>query len=466
MQQLRENFPHINIQNDWISYSAYVDTIALQAATGELSDLHFCNAFNDMPLMVQNDLLLETDDLLEEYGQNILAATPEVAWGASEYHGSHYAIAHNIYDLNIWGTTYRKDWLDSLGLEIPETLDEYREVLNVFTHDNPAATTTYGRCFFPSIRFDDDLFHAFDVAVGHHGNGFWRTRGDRVELDWVQPEMKDAWEWLAELWNDRVIDPESMTAQIQHRANQWNAAIIGNQYGAWTGLDTQVLELRKIEPEADIVGGPALKGPNGHQGFTGEGFPWVYVIPRTCEHPEIATQIIDWFMAPEQAARFTCEGEIGYTLKGLNDQGWCEEYTLEEKREMGDEWSERVNDAQDIVAYGGVWLPLGGTAIRPWLLETMPPDMQEHFENILENRYSDNALEAQEYAEEYMKLTEKPRPTASEQDLWPSLQSRFLEIMSQAVSGSLQLDQGWDDWIAYWENNGGPTLTDEVNEIV
>ncbi len=465
MKQLRAHFPHIEIENRWMSYAAYVDKISLMAATGELADLQFCNAFNDVPLMIENDLLLETDSLLEEHGQAILAATPKEAWASTIYDSKQYAAAHNIYDLNTWVTCYRKDWLDALGLAVPQTLDEYAEALKAFTFENPAGSGNYGRAFFNSVKFDDDLFHAFDVAVGHHANGFWRDRDGQIELDWVQPGMQEAWAWLAQLWADQVIDPNSITAQITYWGQPWAAGKLGSQYTSWASIDSQLQELRKVDPEGEIVGGPALKGPGGHQGFTGEGFPWLYVIPRSCEHPEVAMQILNWFMEPQQAARFTCDGELDYTLKGLTEEGWCEEYTLEEKEAMGDEWTDRVAKAQDISAFGGVWLPISGSAIRPWLLDTMPPEMRDHLQQTHDNRYSEAALEAKGYAEEYVKLTAKARPTASEQLYWPGLQSRFLEIMSQVVAGSLDVDTGWKEWLGFFEDNGGPTLTEEVNQI-
>ena len=465
MKQLRAHFPHIEFENRWMSYAAYVDKISLMAATGELADLQFCNAFNDVPLMMENDLLRDTDSLLQEHGQNILAATPQEAWASTVYDGKQYAAAHNIYDLNIWVTTYRKDWLDALGLPVPQTLDEYAAALKAFTFNNPAGSGHYGRGFFNSIKFDDDLFHAFDVAVGHHANGFWRDRGGQLALDWVQPGMQEAWAWLAQLWADQVIDPNSITAQITYWGQPWVAGLLGSQYTAWTAIDSQILELSKVDPAAAIVAGPAPKGPGGHQGFTGEGFPWVYVIPKSSEHPDVAMQILDWFMAPQQAARFTCDGELGYTLKDLTAEGWCQEYTLEEKQAMGDEWTDRVNESQDISAYGGLWLPLGGTAIRPWLLDDMPPEMAAHLQQVHDSRYSEAALQAKQYSEQYTKVTAKSRPTASEKTYWPSLQSRFLEIMSQVVAGSLGVESGWNDWLDYFENNGGPTLTEEVNQI-
>ncbi|HET6221695.1 MAG TPA: hypothetical protein VFE11_05985, partial [Dongiaceae bacterium] len=71
MKQLRANFPDLDIENRWISYAAYVDKISVMTATGDLADLQFCNAFNDVPLMMDNNLLLETGPLLEKGGRNI-----------------------------------------------------------------------------------------------------------------------------------------------------------------------------------------------------------------------------------------------------------------------------------------------------------------------------------------------------------------------------------------------------------
>jgi ABC-type glycerol-3-phosphate transport system substrate-binding protein len=468
MKQLRASFPNLEIENRWMSYSAYVDKISLITATGDLADLQFANAFNDVPLMMDNQLLLETGPVLDKLGTHIRAATPPEAWDSTNYEGKQYAAAHNIYDLNIWGVYYRKDWLDNLGAKIPETLDDYAQLLKDMTVKDPSkgvTKPTFGRMYFNSIKFDDDLFHAFDVAVGHHANGFWRDRDGKLTLDWVHPNMKMAWDWLKQRWADKVVDPDSMTAQIEYWGQPWNAGKIGTMYSGWSFVDSTQLEMRKTDPKAEIVGGPALKGPSGAQGFTGEGFPWVYVVPKKSQVPEQAIQVLDWFMTPQQAARFTCDGELGYTLKGLTPQGWCDEYTLQERQSMGDEWTKKVNDSQDISAFGGVWLPLSATAVRPWLLNTMPPDMKAHFDDVLKGRYSPMALQAADYAAKFVKTSKKKRPTKSEKQYWPNLQSRFLELMTQAVAGTIGLDQAWSDWNSYFEKNGGPTLTQEVNAL-
>ena len=80
MQLLRASFPELEIENQWVSYAGYLEKIPLAVASGDIADLQFCNAFNDVPLMMEADILLATDALLESHGQHILAATPPEAW--------------------------------------------------------------------------------------------------------------------------------------------------------------------------------------------------------------------------------------------------------------------------------------------------------------------------------------------------------------------------------------------------
>ena len=468
-KQMHAHFTNLNIVNNWISYSDYVDKISLMTSTGTLSDLQFCNALNDVPLMMNNNLLIETGSLLQQYGKNILAVTPAEAWNSTLYDGKQYAVNHNIYNLNVWGIQYRKDWLDKLGLQVPTTLDEYAKVANAMTFKDPdgnGKADTYGRMFFNSVKFDDDLFHAFGVGVGHHANGFWTKGADgKISLDWVNPNMKTAWTWLRDLWAAKVVDPDSMTQQITYWGQPWTAGTLGTMYSSWSGLDGTLLQIQKVAPGAKIVGGPALKGPNGDQGFTGEDNPWVFVTPKTSKHPDLAMGVIDWFYDIPQIARFVCDGEMGYDLKGINSQGWCQEYTLAEKQAMGSKFTDLQTAGTDVSTFNGIWTGISSGALGPWVLNKMPAEMKAYFEEMLKNKYSPEALATADFASKYVKLTAKPRPTASEQKYWPSLQSRFLELMDQAIAGTLAVDSAWSQWNDYFTKNGGPTLVDEVNAL-
>jgi putative aldouronate transport system substrate-binding protein len=466
MQLLRESWPNINFDNQWVSYAGYLEKIPLAIASGDLADLQFCNAFNDVPLMMEADVLIDCGPLLEEHGQNILAVTPEQAWDSTLYDGRQMAVAHNVYDLNIWLTMYRGDWLEAVGLGVPQTIDEFGEVLRAFTHNDPdgnGAADTYGRVLYNTIRFDDDIFHAFGVAVGHHMNGFWRERDGALMLDWVHPQMKDALSWLRETWADGAFHPDSISIPLGHGADAFLGSFAGNAYSSWNGIDGSLARLQAVVDTATIVPGRAPEGPGG-SGFTGEGWPWVYVIPKTAEHAAEAVQVLDWFYTPEIVAQVFCEGHLGETNKGLNENGWCVEFTREEKLEMGDDYANKVEQLTDITTYQGLWLPyntVGSTPIFP----NFPDDIRAHFEQILQDKYSETALEARAISQEYIRLTAKKRPVEADKESWPGLQTRFAEFISQAVAGNVDLDQGWDEWLAYFDANGGPEITEQVNQL-
>jgi len=466
MMMLRENFPDIEFENLWVSYAAYLDKIPLNIASNDLADMQFCNAFNDVPLMMQNDLLTEMDDYLAQYGKDITAVTPERAWDSTIYDGKQYALAHNVYDLNIWGAYHRKDWLDKLGLKAPTNLDEYGQVLDAYTKNDPdgnGSADTYGRELFNTIRFDDDLFHPFGVAVGHHMNGFWRKRGDALALDWVQPEMKDALAWLRDLWAQGVFHPDSITLPLGREWESLRAGVVGNAYTAWTAMDTNVTAIRNVQKDGALIATDPISGPAGEGGFTGEGWPWVYVVPKTAKNPDKVTQVLDWFYTPDVVVQIFCEGVTGVTNPGPNDKGWCQEFTPEEKAAMSD-WTDKQNSVADIDVYQGLWLPFNSVGQTP-IFSTLPDDMKQHFEDILSAKYSAEALGARDISQKFLRLTEKKRPVDAEKDSWPSLQTRFAEFISQAVSGTTDLESGWTDWLAYFEANGGPTITEQVNQI-
>jgi hypothetical protein len=175
-------------------------------------------------------------------------------------------------------------------------------------------------------------------------------------------------------------------------------------------------------------------------------------------------QVLDFFYTPEVGAQILCDGALGVTNKGLNENGWCVEFTREEKAEMGETWGQMQNEVIDITTFWGLWLPIGTLGQTP-PYPNFPDDTMAHFQEMLANKYSETALEAQAISQEYIRLTAKKRPVPAERESWPGLQTRFSEFISQAVAGTIDLDQGWDEWLAYFAENGGPEITEQVNQL-
>ena len=81
------------------------------------------------------------------------------------------------------------------------------------------------------------------------------------------------------------------------------------------------------------------------------------------------------------------------------------------------------------------------------------------------SKYSETALQARDISQQYIRLTAKKRPVPADKESWPGLQTRFAEFISQAVAGTIDLDQGWDEWLAYFDANGGSEITEQVNQL-
>lgn len=82
---------------------------------------------------------------------------------------------------------------------------------------------------------------------------------------------------------------------------------------------------------------------------------------------------------------------------------------------------------------------------------------------MLRSKYSPEALRGMEMARKFVKLSEKKRPVPADRKYWPALQARFSEFISQAVSGDIDLESGWREWLGFFQTNGGPQLVEEVN---
>ena len=60
---------------------------------------------------------------------------------------------------------------------------------------------------------------------------------------------------------------------------------------------------------------------------------------------------------------------------------------------------------------------------------------------------------------------QKLRPATTWPDNFVNLQSMFREIATKIVSGK-DSDQVWDEWLAYYNANGGLEIEKQVNELI
>jgi len=217
--------------------------------------------------LAEAGLLLPLNQYFEKM-PDLKKSRSEEIWKAMTHDdGNIYCIPAATEASATFVTIYRKDWLDKFGLEIPDTIDEYYEVADAVSNKDPdgdGQKDTYAFSARGSLStYFDHIFSAFGVLPQH----FQEKDGKLVPGE-IQPEAKEALKFLNKMYEAKMIDPEFTTNSSSRLKEKVNSGMFGAwHYGAYI-LDTENVfnnhaPFVEQNPDAQLVAGPLLKGPNG-----------------------------------------------------------------------------------------------------------------------------------------------------------------------------------------------------------
>jgi putative aldouronate transport system substrate-binding protein len=123
----------------WISNNIYSDKLNLTLASGDIPDLIMINDpfGSTYSKMVSQGAFWDITPYIQDY-PNLVKGIPEVAWSNTKAaDGENYGIPR---PRPVTGESFfiiRKDWLDKLGLAVPETTEQLFEVMQAFVDKDP-----------------------------------------------------------------------------------------------------------------------------------------------------------------------------------------------------------------------------------------------------------------------------------------------------------------------------------------
>ncbi|TVQ22827.1 MAG: extracellular solute-binding protein [Spirochaetaceae bacterium] len=335
-----------NIEIEWweIARVAYRERINLAFASQDLPDVIF-RGLGDRAQQMRygsEGLLIPLQDLVETYGvnlQNFYARYPDV-WRSAVLPGG------NVYSLP-GRTPYADDridgprtrpmlinafWLDRLGLDIPNTLEELENVLRAFKTRDPRGT---GKPDEIPMSFQwpigpQQLFGMFGHVVDPVVHV--TIENGQVIFTANTEGYKAGIEWLRDMYAEGLIDQEAFV----HDTAQFNAkgqeGLYGIVFSRWdTVTDARVLETKEYVPM------PPVLGPSGTR-------VWLHApgnishgqasITSAARYPEVAIRFLDVIAEPTNLAILTT-GPLGYSqyiddagvwkyMAAPAGQGWAE----------------------------------------------------------------------------------------------------------------------------------------------
>ena len=175
---------------------------------------------------VKDDLLVDLTDALSVFAPDILANISAESWEVVTVDGRIYGIPERASSDNIENPIILNyDLMLQLGLDEPETLDEFTEVLE-------AMTEYLGK---PALTFDMNtpLVYAISAAFGIYS--YWQEYDGEVLFYMNAPRYKEYVEYMNDLYSRGLIDQEVSTNEAANCNTRFVNGFKANSEGAKAG---------------------------------------------------------------------------------------------------------------------------------------------------------------------------------------------------------------------------------------
>lgn len=125
-----------------------------------------------------------------------------------------------------------KDWLDTLGLEVPTTVDELTEVLRAFKNEDPNGNGIADEVPYSGTLLDGSnasLYIMFNYwGIPTDGSTFFSLDEEgNVVFDAYRDGFRECLEWLNMLYSEGLIDPETITQDVNTLSSKLREDNIG-----------------------------------------------------------------------------------------------------------------------------------------------------------------------------------------------------------------------------------------------
>jgi putative aldouronate transport system substrate-binding protein len=273
------------IHIDWKNYTndVFIEKRNLAVAGGDLPDAIFDAAYSDYDLLklAKNGVIVPVEDLIEQHMPNlkkVLEQAPQYKAMMTAPDGHIYSFPwieelgadkesiHSVDDLP-W---INVEWLKTLGLEMPKTTEELKQVLIAFKTKDPNGNGEADEIplsFINKPGGEDLAFLFGSFGLGENWDHTVVTEDGKVVFTAAEDGYKEAVKYINELYKEDLIDIEAYT-------QDWNTYLSkgkDNRYGMYFTWDKA--NITGMNDTYDLM--PALAGPDGHVNVTrtnGMGF--------------------------------------------------------------------------------------------------------------------------------------------------------------------------------------------------
>ena len=232
--------------------------------------------------------------------------------------GAKYFMPHIIeFDGNMYGgkAFINKSWLDKLNLKMPETIEEFEEVMRAFKTQDPNGN---GKADEITFTGSSDGWNEKPVSFllnsyvydDYNQSGFVVGDDGKLSLNYVSDEYKNGIKEISKMVKEGLVDIQNYTQKNESLRALCSAD--EELVGAFATGSPDSLFPAGDERLSHYVALPPLKGPEGKAYAYKTDYDVIPsgIITKYCKHPLAAYRLLD-FMMSEEASLMTKYGVKG-----------------------------------------------------------------------------------------------------------------------------------------------------------
>lgn len=253
----------IEIEINYVPTLSYEEKVTTLIASKGLPKIFSANGNvlmnNNMIQAMDGGGFWTLDDYLKDY-PNLYNFIGEQTWENCKRNGKIYGIPKTRI-LGRCGYVIRQDWLDNLGLDMPETFEEFKEVMRAFTEDDPdgnGVDDTYGFVSSYQGPYNREWNGLEFLAVAMGAPNEWRYENGEMVPDFATDQWLTMLTYIKDMYDSGYMNKDFAEITANDRTSAFDQGKCGVIFCTTDDISTRSANLTQVVPEAVCEVGSAL----------------------------------------------------------------------------------------------------------------------------------------------------------------------------------------------------------------
>lgn len=315
----------------------------LAAGGDDLPDI-ICVPWGETMKWASAGTLQPLEELVDKFAPNMkkfFSEQPEVKALNYAPDGHMYKISSYVSEsayVNPWLFTIRKDWLDKLQLKVPESTDDWYNVLKAFKEKDPNGNGKADEIPYTieGPHYLSRFAECFGLRAFYSGYQYPDASGKVIDQR-LTDQFKAYLTWVNKLYKEKLLDNEFAGLDLEKKLAKVNRNIVGATGTFISNIPSFNSNLQKAGfADANYVPCIPPKGPYGNPTFEAYGpISGDFAITSVSKNKEVAIKWLDYVYASPEGIRYCMYGIEGKSYVMENGKIKLTDFTLKNPDGLG-----------------------------------------------------------------------------------------------------------------------------------